>query len=419
VCGCGCTRVDPAAARSIRAVNATLPDGAILRPATEDDLEELYALLADRGVPEDAIDLQLVIEGEGSGIEGTAVVEQDGHPVATATLLDEVLVVRDTPLPTGQVELVAARADYEHRGYVRALMNWCHDRSRVRGHVVQVMIGIPYFYRRFGYVYAIPMHPYAPLEQLPAHDPAINVRAATDSDIPEMAALQEELQNSFDVYMPHGDETWRWLLERRGTEQLVATRRHEIVACARTTPFAGNEPMTVAEIASNDGEAVAALLATALGPDGERDTMVELRPGVPGLARLLGPPQRADWYYVRIPDVPTLVAALRPELEHRLARSEFATNDQLVQLSFWESQLAFPIANGRVGPITAGGPRQIIVSEGGSGLPPDAVAHLLFGCGAPGLEARFPDCYLGEQTALMHALFPPQRADLLTFYLPS
>ncbi|MDQ1534264.1 MAG: hypothetical protein QOF28_2025, partial [Actinomycetota bacterium] len=105
--------------------------------------------------------------------------------------------------------------------------------------------------------------------------------------------------------------------------------------------------------------------------------------------------------------------------EHRLQQSEFATNDQLVELSFWESQLAFPIANGHVGPISTGGPRQVVVSQGGSGLPPDAVPHLLFGCGAAGLEDRFPDCYLGDQTALMHALFPPRRADLLTFYLAS
>jgi hypothetical protein len=93
--------------------------------------------------------------------------------------------------------------------------------------------------------------------------------------------------------------------------------------------------------------------------------------------------------------------------------------DRRVELSFWESQLAFPIANGHVGPISAGGPRQIIVSEGGSGLPPDAVAHLVFGYGAGGLEDRFPDAFLGEQADLMRILFPPQRADLLTFYLPS
>jgi N-acetylglutamate synthase-like GNAT family acetyltransferase len=400
-------------------VNSTLPDGAILRTAVAADLEVLYALVADRGVPEDALDLQLIVEDEEAGIEGTAVVEQDGRAVATATLLDETLVVCDTTLTVGQVELVATHTDYEHRGYIRALMQWCHERSRVRGHVVQVMIGIPYFYRRFGYVYAIPMHPYAALDEVPPSDPEVSVRIATESDIPEMAALQERSQSHFDVSMPHGDETWRWLVARDGTEQIVATRHHEIVACARTIPFDSDEPMLVAEISSGDPRAVATMLATALGPDGQRETAVELRPGVPGLAELLGAPQRADWYYVRIPDIPNLFAALRPELERRLQRSDFATADQLVEISFWESQLSFPIANARVGPIAAGGPRQIIVSEGGSGLPPDAVPHLVFGCGAEGLEARFPDCYLGDQAALMQVLFPPQRADLLTFYLPS
>jgi hypothetical protein len=234
-----------------------------------------------------------------------------------------------------------------------------------------------------------------------------------------MAALQARVQAGFDVTMPHSDETWRWLLERDGTQQLVATRRHEIIGCARTTAFTEDEPTLVAEVASDDAGAVAALLGEAAYGGNALGAALELRPGVPGLGAMVGAPQRPDWYYVRIPDIGGLFAALRPELEHRLQQSEFATSDRLVELSFWESQLAFPIANGRVGPISTGGPRQVIVSQGGSGLPPDAVPHLVFGCGAAGLEARFPDCYLGDQAELMLALFPPRRADLLTFYLAS
>lgn len=397
-----------------------LADGAIVRTARDDDLDALYALVADRGVPEDAIDLQLIVEEDGGeGIEACGVVEQDGEVVATATLLEETLVLGNSELLVGQVELVATRTDHEHRGYIRALMRWCHDRSIECDHVAQIMIGIPYFYRRFGYVYAIPMHPYATLTGTPECPDTIDVRFASDSDIPEMQGLQARTQERFELFLPHADETWRWLLEREGTHQIVATRRHEIVGCARTTPFESDEPMIVAEIAAKDAEAVAAMLATARGPDAEREVTVEVRPGVPGLAELLGPPQRPDWYYVRVPDFAALLAALRPELERRLANSDFADADRLVELSFWESQLAFPIANARVGPISTGGPRQIIVSQGGSGLPPDAFPHLVFGCGADGLEARFPDAFLGDQADLMRVLFPPLRADLLTFYLAS
>ena len=62
---------------------------------------------------------------------------------------------------------------------------------------------------------------------------------------------------------------------------------------------------------------------------------------------------------------------------------------------------------------------QAPISSGGSGLPLDALGSLLFGSGAAGLEDRFPDADLGRQADLMNTLFPPQSADLLTFYLPS
>ena len=34
-------------------------------------------------------------------------------------------------------------------------MGWAHRRSAERGQVLGVMLGIPYFYRLFGYEYAI------------------------------------------------------------------------------------------------------------------------------------------------------------------------------------------------------------------------------------------------------------------------
>lgn len=42
---------------------------------------------------------------------------------------------------------VATQPEYEGRGLLRALMHWAHARSHARDHVLQAMIGIPYFYR--------------------------------------------------------------------------------------------------------------------------------------------------------------------------------------------------------------------------------------------------------------------------------
>ena len=90
-----------------------------------------------------------------------------------------------------------------------------------------------------------------------------------------------------------------------------------------------------------------------------------------------------------------------------------------VLLSTWSSHVRFTIGPQGLGPVASGGAFQYPVSSGGSGVPPDLLAPLLLGPhGALGLEERHPDVLLGRQRELMAALFPPQRADLLTYYLP-
>ena len=138
-----------------------LAGGLTLRPAQPNDLDQIGALLTARGDAADAEDHALVMADPNGGWESCAVVTDGARVVSTLTLLDEELrlAVPGTDavlaLPAGQVELVATDPQYEGRGLVRALMAWGHERSARRGHVVQVMVGIPYFYRLFGYSYAI------------------------------------------------------------------------------------------------------------------------------------------------------------------------------------------------------------------------------------------------------------------------
>jgi hypothetical protein len=90
-----------------------------------------------------------------------------------------------------------------------------------------------------------------------------------------------------------------------------------------------------------------------------------------------------------------------------------------VLISFWRSHVTFEIGPAGISNIRTGGPEQSPISKGGSGLPPDAIPELLFGPdGAIGIEENRPDCYLGTQREVLEILFPPQSADLMTFYLP-
>ncbi|MCS7479455.1 GNAT family N-acetyltransferase [Umezawaea endophytica] len=377
-----------------------------LRPAEPRDLDQIGALLTERGEPEDALDHRLVVQDPDEGWSSCAVVVDGDRIVSTLTLLDETLVLGGVRIPAGQVELVATDREYEGRGLVRRLMAWAHQRSTDLGHLAQVMIGIPYFYRRFGYAYAIPIPPTRKVVLAPPPVAGHVVRRAGPADIAAMAAVQDGLQAELDLRMPHSPACWRWLVAREGSTQWVVERDGAVVAVGRLTDS------HLTELAGVDAAAEQALLNHVVGlVEG-----VEVTDRLGNrLGRFLGPlPEDAEMYYARLPDTAAVLDRLRPLLSRRAAGY-----DGEVVVSFFGSHVRFHCANGEAGPMTTGGPMQGPASVGGAGVAPDLVPSLLFGPhGIEGLARLHPDVYPGPNRKLMAALFPPVRADLLTYYVP-
>jgi predicted N-acetyltransferase YhbS len=126
-----------------------------IRTSRPEDLDQIEKLIVSRMDPSDGVDARLLMTDPDAGCEWVAVAVDGDRIVSTATLMDETLTLAGLDLPAGQVEQVATDVAHEGRGLVRQLMGWAHERSAERGHLVQVMIGIPYFYRQFGYTYSI------------------------------------------------------------------------------------------------------------------------------------------------------------------------------------------------------------------------------------------------------------------------
>ncbi|MEU4830371.1 GNAT family N-acetyltransferase [Streptosporangium sp. NPDC023615] len=427
-----------------------LPGGLVLRQARPADLDQIGALLTDRGEPADALDHRLVVTDPDAGWASCAVVADGDRIVSTATLLDEETRLADVRLPAGQVELVATHREYEGRGLVRALMGWAHERSAARGHVLQMMIGIPYFYRLFGYEYAVGIPP-APLVRVPpagdARSPAL--RAARPSDIPAMTALQESAQSRFDVAVPHSAPRRRWLLAHEASTTWVVERGGAgtddvggvsgvsggvggagvggvaggVVATGRTTPPDDGEVL-LAEAAALDGAAALDLLrgVAALVPGG-RVRAVERAGTVTAAAwsDLFSDGRRteAEQYYLRVPDVTALLTRLRPVLWRRLVAAGIDRTGRDIVISTFGAHHRIPVRADGLGEVVAGGTMQGPGAEGGAGVAPDHLAALLFGPhGMDGLSRIRPDVYPGPDRELFRALFPPLTADVLSYYLP-
>jgi hypothetical protein len=405
-------------------------DAIELRSAHDDELDEVAALLADRGDDADAVDLRLVAADPDEGVGSVLVAVDPSLPqgrrvVSTATLLRETVRASGVALPAAQVEMVATAPSHEGRGLVRDLMALAHRRSADRGDVLQVMIGIPFFYRQFGYAYSMRIPDTRVLDIVPSPDPSVVVRPAALDDVAAMQELQDAEQAAVAVSMPHSPGCWRWLCARDGSAQWVATHDGRVIATARATP--PDEGVVLGEIAGSRAgvEAIVAhahRLASEHGP-GDATVLAMDRPGTPVhdlVGPLLAPVDPADaghWFYARIERPAPALERLRPVLSARWA--EAGLGEQEVLLSSYRSHVRFRIGPDGMGPVAEGGPLQAPVSAGGSGVPPDVLAPLLLGPhGAVGLERLHPDVLLGRQREAMAVLFPPVLADLLTFYLP-
>lgn len=406
---------------------SALPDGLVLRTARPADLDQIAMLLVERGEEGDDVDHRLVVQDPDAGWASCAVVVDGDRVVSTATLLDETVRVGSVTVPAGQVELVATHEDFEGRGLSRALMGWAHERSAARGHLLQVMIGIPYYYRLFGYEYAIDIPPARELVDIPeplgtADPEPFELRLATRDDIPALAALQELAQSEYDVAVPHPEARWRWLLETPASHVWALERGGEVVGSARLRD--DDDGVLLADAAAMDADAADALLSAVAGSRaGERLSVVYRELTVPGRrwASRLGPPSEyAEQYYARVPALAPLLDALRPELERRLAAAGLDRAGREIVLSTFGAHVRIPVADdGTLGPVQTGGRLPWPASVGGAGVAPDQLGALLLGpLGMHGLVRRRPDVYPGPDVELFETLFPPQTGDVCSYYLP-
>jgi len=397
-------------------------DGIVLRGAREDDLEQILELTAARGGPEDLPEARAAFtHAEG---HRQFYVAYDGDRLASVlTLWQENIRLGSTRLPAGQMDFVATATDYEHRGLARDLVTIAHGVSAERGDILQILVGIPYFYRQFGYRYVLPMpghYTVRPDTRIDVPE-GITVRDATKADLDTLESLQDRVQAGAIVAMGHSDATWEWMFSSETVTLRLAEREGKAIGTARVAPEEDDEHRALSEVATSEVGVVHALIEDARGASAARTVQVTERADGTVRSALSGLAEHGDSgdeFLLRIPDPVALLEAVRSELSQRLATSPFAKETGELLISFYSSSATLTYDNGSITGIAPGPAMQGPVHGGGSGVPPDLVADLVFGPhGAEALDDLYPDLNLGRRRGLMSVLFPPQSADILTYYL--
>ncbi|KAK3843213.1 MAG: hypothetical protein J3R72DRAFT_441075 [Linnemannia gamsii] len=210
-----------------RSKTIEIGDGLIMRWSTKADTSNVVKLVGDSfnwfamgdPLPEDEIPgpHELLMAGVRRLLSGkTAVMSEHDYalvedtnnkakgknPIVACVSLHEVpAYYGSVQLAFGKPELIATEPSYRNKGLVRRLIyEMIHPKSEARGHVLQFIPGIQYFYRQFGYEYGMTMLPplkLGGLSHLPSlptntkHEP-YHVRQATQADIPFLTRLSAD-----------------------------------------------------------------------------------------------------------------------------------------------------------------------------------------------------------------------------------
>ncbi len=398
-----------------------------VRSARTEDIDAIFAIIADALDPEDADEARMVLTDPHFDRDRWLVATADpaggddtaGAALSTMALLDADLRLGSVTVPIGQIEFVATSDAAQGQGLVRRQISEAHLRSEAAGHLAQIIVGIPHFYRQFGYSYAVRTPAYHTIGETQGliGDAAWAAHPATVDDLDAVVATQRKLLAGAELAVSHTHDMWRWLLLSPNYEVVMATSRGR-TALGRI--YADDDTAWLGDVAAPTKGALHGLIAAArqIAPE-----VVVLHNTAPATVRMLDEIGEATdelgWYYTRIASPMAFLDAMRPELGARLAASSLAGTDATFTLSLYRSSLSIEFTAGQPGPVVEGPPVPYPVSAGASGVPMDLFPDLVLGPhGALGLERLHGDVLLGDQRQLMAVLFPSQRPMIQTWVYP-
>jgi hypothetical protein len=365
-----------------------------------------------------------------------------GRIISSMNLIPQTWSYEGIEFGVGRPELVGTLPEYRNRGLVRLQFEEIHKWSAERGHLVQGITGIPYYYRLFGYEMALDLagrrfgyEPNVP-KLKDREKESYRIRPATEADLPFVAEVYEH-----------------------------AIRRHAL-ACVRTPEIFKYELdgqsknsvdyFVMLLIEDRNGEPVGYFQHyNALGVTGLTALWYELKPGVswldvtPSVVRFLwnkgqeyaqqegkirtsfgfllgaqhpvyevlgnnlpNQPQPYAWY-LRVPDLPGFLDHIRPALEKRLADSIAVGHSCEIKISFYREGLRLVIERGK---LTVSEPWKPSPEDGGIiAFPGLTFLQVLFGYrGYDELHQSFADCWCDseEVRALINILFPKKLSNV-------
>lgn len=347
--------------------------------------------------------------------------------VAVAACLPTAIRLGSVSIPAARVDFVATRDGHRGQGHASRLVRELLAGSDRRGDLVQLTDGLPYFYRQFGFGYALDPPGMVVLPRTRTADSSgdpdaeigpLTIRPAVAGDIGGLDRYVTASTSGFDI-APEEIPWSTWFeISASGTDTdylLVAESDGAIVGFTRAHRDGDDVLRIQSSYADSPGvarrihDSLAAirntgLLALDCGDTTWRD---HLAAQAPVMALPFG-------ISARISDRVGLLRLLRPEFDRRLGSASAAEPDGKLRLSLFTSAIVLEIFGGKIADVRPASPSDDPPSPDDPAIAPDWFPALVFGrWGAEGLAGRVDDVNAGSDPATVDTLFPALSAHAL------
>ncbi|MHB9034349.1 MAG: GNAT family N-acetyltransferase [Anaerolineae bacterium] len=363
--------------------------------------------------------------------------------ISSLCLISQTWSYAGIPFGVGRPELVGTDPDYRSRGLVRAQFEVIHGWSAERGHLLQGITGIPYYYRQFGYEYALSLGGgrRGAIFEIPAlrngELEPFRVRPAQLADIPFLGAAYQAACRRSLLACERGENLWRYELEGKSAVSMCCNR---VVVLERPdgrpigylvhAPFAHDGRMHISQVEVTRDVSwleAAPVISRYLKQYAEACPADE-QGACTSLSFSLGVEhpffQAAGWrltevmppyaWYIRVADIPGFLRHIAPVLEQRLADSLAPGYTGELKLSFFRSGLLLRFDKGK---LSIENWRPTPADSGQARFPDLTFLQLLCGFRSfAELMQAFPDCRAAHESALLlNILFPKLDSNVWPF----
>ena len=362
-----------------------------------------------------------------------------GRIVSSLCLIPQTWSYEEIEFGVGRPELVGTLPEFRGHGLIRTQFEEVHKWSAERGHMVQAITGIRYYYRQFGYEYAINLNRWHMGYSVPKlkdseHEKYL-IRPAQESDIPFLMSTFEHGCSRSLVRVKWTAEHWHNNLYELSQDNfhrlefriIERADSREPVGYFGQTPSLGSTGARAFHYELVPGVSWLEVTPCVIrylwdtGQEyGRRDNrpcttfsflLGAEHPAYDTLGSVMTGGQPYAWY-LRVPDLVGFLNHIKQVLENRLANSIACGHSGEYLIGMYPKGIRLTLENGR---ITFAPWQPENAEDGNAGFPSLTFLQILFGYrNFEELKYAFPDCWCSDESTriLINALFPKKSSSL-------